>query len=123
MNKANIDRIKNFPWHPYLLAIFPTLALLSYNIGEIKMGEALRALLVSLAAAILLTVILRLIVKDMHKAAAISSFILVLFFSYGHIYNILEANSLAGVSYRTAPNFSPTLPGDLRDWCVVDHPA
>ena len=98
MKKTRINEIKNFPWHPYLLALFPTLSLLAYNIGEIKMGEALRALLVSLTAAILLTLVLRLIVKDLHKAAAISSFILVLFFSYGHIYNILEANSLAGMS-------------------------
>jgi len=98
MIKTTINRIKGFPWHPYLLAIFPTLALLANNITEIKMVEALRALLVSLAAAILLTVALRLLVKDLNKAAVISSFAIVLFFSYGHIYNILETNSLAGMS-------------------------
>ena len=98
MIKATIHPIKDFPWHPYLLAIFPTLALLAYNIAEIKMAEALRSFLVSLAAAIMLTVVLRLLVKDLNKAAVISSFAFVLFFSYGHIYNILETNSLAGMS-------------------------
>ena len=90
MIKATISRINRFPWHPYLLAIFPTLALLSYNIAEIRMAEALRSLLVSLAASIVLTLALRLLVKDIHKAALISSFALVLFFSYGHIYQLLE---------------------------------
>jgi hypothetical protein len=76
----------------------PPLALLANNIAEIKIEEALRALMFSLAAAIILTVILRLILKDINKAAVISSFALVLFFSYGHIYSILETYSLAGMS-------------------------
>jgi len=98
MSKTTVERAKDFPWHPYLLAVFPTLALLANNLQEIEMAEALRALLVSLAGAVLLTLILRLFLKDWHKAAAISSLALALFFSYGHIYNLLESYSLAGVS-------------------------
>src|SRR5512147_1082969 len=98
MIKATTNQIKLFPWHPYLLGIFPTLALLAHNIGEIKMEDALRSFIFSLAAAILLTVILRLLVKDLYKAAAISSFVFVLFFSYGHLYSIIETYSLAGLS-------------------------
>lgn len=90
--------IKSFPWHPYLLAIFPTLALLSYNLAEIRITDASRSLLVSLAAAVLLTVFLKLLVKDLYKAAVISSFVLVLIFSYGHLYNLLEPSTLAGIS-------------------------
>jgi hypothetical protein len=97
MIKAPFIQIKSFPWHPYLLAIFPPLALLAFNIAEIKVTEALRAILVSLAIAILLTAILRMLLKDIHIAAAVSSFALILFFSYGHIYNILESSSLAGM--------------------------
>jgi hypothetical protein len=97
MAKATVNQIKSFPWHPYLLAIFPPLALLAYNITEIRITEALRAFWVSLAAAILLTAVLRILLKDIHKAAAITSFALVLFFSYGHIYNILESYTLAGM--------------------------
>lgn len=93
-----IKQAKDFPWHPYLLAVFPTLALLANNLQEIEMAEALRAVLVSLAGAVFLTAVLRLAVKDWHKAAAISSLVLVLFFSYGHSYNLLESHSLAGVS-------------------------
>jgi len=98
MIKAAINQIKVFPWHPYLLAIFPTLALLATNIAEIEMTEALRSFMVSLAVTIMLTVILRLFVKDLDKAAAITSLALVLFFSYGHIYHLLETYYLAGIS-------------------------
>jgi hypothetical protein len=98
MSEATIKQGKYFPWHPYLLAIFPTLALLANNLPEIEMAEAFRPFLVSLAGAILLTLVLKLFVKDWHKAAGISSLALALFFSYGHIYNILESHSLAGIS-------------------------
>ncbi len=98
MIKTIINQIKHFSWHPYLLAIFPMVALLAYNIAEIEMAEALRSLLVSLLVAMILSIVLRLLVKESHKAAAISSLALVLFFSYGHLYNVLETHSLAGVS-------------------------
>lgn len=107
MIKAAINQVKVFPWHPYLLGIFPALALLANNISEIKIEEALRSLIFSLAAAILLTVTTRLFVKNINKAAAISSFALVLFFSYGHIYSILETYSLAGMSIGRHRSLAP----------------
>jgi hypothetical protein len=108
MRKAIINRYKEFPWHPFLLGVFPTLALLANNITEIRIEDALRSLIVSLAAATLLTVILRLFLKDLNKAAAISSLALVLFFSYGHIYSIFEANNLAGLAIGRHRVLAPT---------------
>jgi hypothetical protein len=98
MMGALTRQVKRFPWHPYLLGVFPVLFLRAHNLGEIEASEALRALAVCLVAAILLTLVVNLIVKDCHRAAAISSFALVLFFSYGHVYNLLEANTLAGIA-------------------------
>ena len=49
----NVNRIKEIarwfsvPWYPLVLAMYPALALLSSNIGQVKLGAAWRPLLVS----------------------------------------------------------------------------
>jgi hypothetical protein len=81
-----------------LFAIYPVLALLAFNIAEVKPVVALRALLLSLLAAWLLFVILAALLKNRGKAAVITSLSLLLFYSYGHAYSFLEQNDLAGLS-------------------------
>ncbi|TES90879.1 MAG: hypothetical protein E3J88_03450 [Anaerolineales bacterium] len=78
--------------HPISFGIFPVIYLLAHNVSEIHISASYRALGVSLLTAILLTVVYKRISKDWHKASLMASLCLVLFFSYGHIYNaLLEA--------------------------------
>ena len=85
------------PIHPFLVGIYPVLALLAYNIEEISAGSALRALCVALIFSAVLYLISRWALKDWRKAGLVASITLILFFSYGHIYTLAEMTSAAAL--------------------------
>jgi hypothetical protein len=89
---------RRFPFHPLLFSAYPVLALLSYNIREVEPDAALRPLVLSLAAGISLFIFLRLILRNWHTAALATSIGLLWFFSYGHLYSLLEGVSVLGVT-------------------------
>lgn len=84
--------------HSLLLAVFPILYLYSANQGEVLFGDVLRSLLLSLMFTILILVILRILLHSWAKASLIWSGMLVLIFSYGHVYLILKMREVAGFS-------------------------
>ena len=90
--------LKPFPYHPLAFSIFPVLALLSYNIREVNLNVLVRPLVISLSVAVLLMTILGWVLHSLPKAALITSFLLLLFFSYGHVYQFLEIHPVFGVS-------------------------
>lgn len=83
--------------HPILFAIYPTIALLANNIEEIKIGVALRPLAISLITCLLLYSSLRIFFKDRRTTSVVTSLILIVFFSYGHIYTYLETTLSPGL--------------------------
>jgi len=87
-----------FPFHPLAIAAYPVLALLAANIEEVDWRVALRPLLIALATGAVLFVFLRLLLKDWHRAGLISPFLLLVFFSYGHVYGLLEKAPLFGLN-------------------------
>jgi hypothetical protein len=89
--------LKRTPYHPLLLAAFPVLQLAAHNIEQIDPGQALRPLLIALAAAALGLVILPLVVRNRQTAGLVLSLGLLLFFSYGHLYALLKQEPLAGL--------------------------
>ena len=91
-------RILDLLWHPVLWGIFPVLALYAYNITEIKLTEAERSFIIAFCMALILLLVLRLIIREWHRAAAISLLVLLAFFSYGHVYQFLEGISPAGLA-------------------------
>jgi hypothetical protein len=82
--------------HPYLLAIYPILSLYVANIDRLKPLFALRTLLLSLSLSLILIGLFHLLTRDWSRAGLITSLFLVLFFSYGHVYALLEGQSLTG---------------------------
>jgi len=98
MKRPDKLRINQIPWHPVIIALFPVLTLLAYNVAEIKLSEGTRSLIGAFCLGVTLLVISRLIIKDWYKAAAVASLALILFSSYGHFYNYLEPISLAGLA-------------------------
>lgn len=82
---------------PLAFAIYPILALLAHNIQEVSFQVALRPILLSLAVPLASLLVLRLLLKDLGKASLVTTFLLILFFSYGHIYALLENVSLSGL--------------------------
>ena len=84
----NINQI--FPIHVVFLAIFPVIFLFSENMHEFVPTDIIVPSLIIIPISLIAFFILKLILKDSNKAALIVSIGLVLFFTYGHFYNIIK---------------------------------
>jgi hypothetical protein len=90
--KPLIDR----PFHPLLFAAYPVMALLAWNLGELKPVAGLRALALSVLVTGLVWWGLSRLLRNAAKAAVLTSLLVVLFFSYGHVYQLVQGASLGG---------------------------
>ncbi len=81
---------QTFPIHVVFLAIFPVIFLFSENMHEFVPTDIIVPLLIIIPISLIVFFILKLILKDSNKAALIVSIGLVLFFTYGHFYNIIK---------------------------------
>jgi hypothetical protein len=87
---------KPFPFHILLIGVYPILALFALNIQEITAISGLRALILSAAFAMILFLVYKLIQGDWHKAGLSASLTVILFFSYGHIYQAIRGSGDLG---------------------------
>lgn len=79
-----------FAIHPFMFGIYPILFLYSHNIGLVSFSEILLPLgLVTLSTVILLF-LLALFIKNGRKAAVIVSLLWAVFFSFGHILDLIR---------------------------------
>ena len=79
------------PWYPLIFSVYPVLALLAVNVGQVKPDAGFRPVLISLAIAGLLFGLLFLFLRNVYRAAFLSTLWMALFFSYGHVYiSLLE---------------------------------
>ena len=76
--------------HPFLLALFPVLFIYSQNLHELSVHEIISPVLLILLGAVLLWILTRFIIKNNEKSSFIISLLLVLSFSYGHIYLLID---------------------------------
>jgi len=89
--KLNIMK-KTYIIHPFLFVVFPILYLFNHNIAQsVLFYDILLPSIAGLCFVFILILLLWLIFKDWKKAGIIVSIFLVLFFSYGHIFNILRS--------------------------------
>jgi hypothetical protein len=88
--------LQRAPLHPFLLAVYPVLALLAFNSSEVELSSGVRPLLLSLLIAGSLLVAFRALYHDWRRAALLATLLLILFYSYGHIYLLLKGLSLNG---------------------------
>ena len=86
----NSFKIRDFPWYTILFAMYPILALMSHNLGQVAYVFAFRALWVSSFIAILSVSVFYLLYREL-KAAGISTVVCMgAFFLYAPIYNYIE---------------------------------
>jgi type IV secretory pathway TrbL component len=90
--------MRNRILHPFLFAVYPVLALLAYNIEEIKVQDALRAFVISLLVVGAFNFLLSRWLKNPAQAALIVSFSLLLFYTYGQVYNLLKPLAVMGTA-------------------------
>lgn len=81
----------SIPWYPVVLGAYPVLALLAFNAGQVEPAAGLRALLLSVLLAGTLFLVLWLILRQVHRAAFLAALWVLLFFSYGHVFDLIEA--------------------------------
>lgn len=76
--------------HPFLFAVHPILFLFSKNLGHYSLDVIAAPILVSVGFSIILFCLLNFIIADKKRAGMIVSLLLILFFSYGHLFIFLK---------------------------------
>ena len=77
--------------HPYLFAIFPSLFIFANNLGHLYFYQILLPTFVILIITLLSILLLKMVLNDNIKTGIIISVALILFFSYGHVFEAIEA--------------------------------
>jgi len=101
--------LKRIPYYPLLISVFPILSLASYNIHEIFVSAMFRPLIASLLLGVVVYGLTYLVARNIHRAALVSSIILLLFFAYGHLYDAVEDLTIAGMTLFRHRTLVPTL--------------
>jgi hypothetical protein len=84
--------------HPILMGLYPVVALAAYNIEEIVLQDVIRSVLFSLVFAVFLWVFLYLITRNLLISGLICTYLLFLYYSYGHVYHLIETQKLFGIA-------------------------
>lgn len=72
--------------YPFLFAAYPVFALRSQNLVYVNFNAIIRSLLLSFLITAIILLFFKLVTKDWNKAGLITSLLITLLFSYGHIY-------------------------------------
>jgi hypothetical protein len=74
--------------HPFIVAVFPAMALYTYNTQELSLSELVVPFAVALSLASLMLLCIWLVLGNAHKAALIVSLFLALLYSTAYIFNL-----------------------------------
>jgi hypothetical protein len=110
-----------FPWYIVLVSAYPILALLAHNAIEVAFTDAILPLGISVIGAIIIMLILFVILRNWQRAALVTAILLILFFSYGHIYSYLKGIQSSGFfvfRHRTLVPIFLVLAGLGTFWAV-----
>lgn len=97
MNTSFSRLLERFPLYPLLIGLYPVWVLFEWNVRQMHAYAILRALLFSLAVIGLVWGLSLLLFRHFQRAALFGSLLLVIFFSYGHLYSLLETQTLLPV--------------------------
>ncbi len=84
--------------HPFLFALYPIFELRNFNVAYVDSASLARPVLLSLLSTALIWIILRLLTKEWQKSGIVTTLIVIVFFSYGHVF--LEIQSAFGEMIR-----------------------
>ena len=84
--------------HPFLFAVYPITELRNFNIAYVDSASLVRPILVSLLSTALIWGLLRLLTREWTKSGIVTTLIVIVFFSYGHIF--LQIQSTFGEMIR-----------------------
>ena len=84
-------------FYPVLLAAFFVLSLFSYNIEEVSITDMLIPLAIVVAGTLALLLALRRFVKNHNKIALVVAYLVVLFFSYGYVRDVVFTDAIVNL--------------------------
>ena len=94
MSRKKSGNQNGLPLHTFWFVLFPILSLLAFNIQETPISAVYRSIGVALLMAAGGLVLTRLAFRDWYRAGVLSSLVIVLFFSYGHVYTQLHQTAI-----------------------------
>ena len=92
-----MSMLRKTPFYPVLFAGFCVLALMAHNVREIALSDMWRSLIFSALFGVIVYGLTRLLIHDWHRAALVALAMLIAFFTYGQIYNMLESVNIGNV--------------------------
>lgn len=95
--KKIISGVFSLPWHPLAFGVYPVLTLFANNIRQAEMVVLLRPLALAIVFSLALLLVLRMGFSNWYRVAFSAAAIILLFFSYGHIYSSLKTLTLFGM--------------------------
>ena len=90
---------RKFILHPFIFSIYPILFLLSHNIAKVTRASYFEIIFLIIIAPIITYIILiflKLILKNVEKASVLTTFLLLIFYSFGHLKGIQIEEILSG---------------------------
>ena len=84
--------------YPSALAGFAVLSLYQANLDEVSVGQVIRPLLLAVILSAALTWLLRWLASQASRGGLLAAGVVVLFFSYGHVYSWLRGIELGGLA-------------------------
>lgn len=85
-----LRKLIRLPIYPLFLAAYPPLALLLANMSEVQISAVSRSVIVSISLSLVFFLFFRFLFNHWHRAAFVLSTVILLFYSFGHVYNILD---------------------------------
>lgn len=82
--------------YPTILALYPPIALFSANLGQVGIEKLLFPLLFAVVISAAIWLIFFLVVRNLGKSSLLTAIFQVAFFSYGHVYSLIEGFSIGG---------------------------
>jgi hypothetical protein len=115
----------SIPLHPLFMALYPVAAVLASNLDQVKPTVGGRSAVVSVLVALGLLMAIRVVSHSWTRAALLTTWGLALFYSYGHVYNMLRGLETAGPSLSRHRFLVPTwlLTGIAGSWLVWKKPG
>src|SRR5688572_5251219 len=76
--------------YPFLIAVYPVLALRNYNILYVDLASIIRTLLIVLLLTALILVLTKAVFQDWDRAGIVTSLAMILMLAYGHVHMQFE---------------------------------
>ena len=86
--------------YPFFFALYPIIELRNYNITYVDSAALVRPILLAIALTALLWLFFRLVTHDWQRSGILTTLSLIAFFSYGHVFLEIEANTGEMIRHR-----------------------